>query len=212
MKKFKFVLLVALLLCVPERSFANPVSFKDGYGVMGSYMPQWSEAEFNYSYTSRSAVGVTAFTLDRGDEREKFAFAQFNHLVKRWNELESQANIYVVGGLGVRELNSDEALAGRLGIEADYETRRVYTSLYASQLQSTGDTSVSLVRSRFGIAPYKAPFTGLQTWLIAQVDYTPELEDETMVSPVVRLFYNNYALELGSTLKGEPFAAFMIHF
>ena len=212
MRLFKLAALAVLALGIPKLSLANPVSFKDGYGVMASSMPQWSDFEFNYSYTRQSALAVALFNLGKEGKRESFAFGQYNHLVKRWNELDSQANLYVIGGLGIRGYEYDGAPAARLGFEADYETRRIYTSIYANRLQSTGDSSVNLLRSRVGVAPYKAPFTGLQTWLIAQVDYTPELRDTTMVSPVIRFFYNNYALELGSTVKGEPFAAFMIHF
>lgn len=214
MKFIKYAVYTALALAIPAKSFANPVSFKDGYGVMASTMPQWSDFEFNYSYTNRSAVGVTLFNLDRGDKQESFAFGQYNYLLKRWNELDSQANLYVIGGLGAREYEDESAPAARVGFEADYETRRFYTSIYASRLQSTGDSGggVSLARGRVGFAPYKAPFTSLQTWLITQVDYTPELTDTTTVSPLVRFFYNNYALEVGSTLKGEPFAGVMIHF
>lgn len=212
MKFLQYAAYAALALAVPAKSFANPVSFKDGYGVMASTMPQWSDFEFNYSYTNRSAVGVTLFNLDRGGKRESFAFGQYNYLLKRWNELDSQANVYVIGGLGARGYEYEGAPAARVGFEADYETRRLYTSLYASRLQSTGDAGVTLARGRVGVAPYKASFTGLQTWLIAQVDYTPELTDTTTVSPLVRFFYNNYALEIGSTLKGEPFAGVMMHF
>ena len=51
MKCIKYAVYTALALAIPAKSFANPVSFQDGYGVMASTMPQWSDFEFNYSLT-----------------------------------------------------------------------------------------------------------------------------------------------------------------
>lgn len=201
------------LLLLPGGATANPVSFKDGWGIMPSYGGDWSDLQFNYSYTNRDALGVSGYYRDGDEHTATFGIVQYNYLVKRWNEMDSQASIYLSVGAGGRR-TSDESggFAGYAGMEADYETRRVYALVAVDDLQSAGDVDFARVRTRLGIAPYKAPIDKLQTWLMLQFEYMPEMEDEAVMTPLVRFFYNNYALELGASLDGEPFVGAMAHF
>ncbi len=209
----KYLLIPTIIFCWIARAEANPVSFKDGWGIMPAYGRDWAEVQFNYSLTNRSAIGVSDYFRDAKDSRSNFVVGQFNYLVKRWNELESQANIYASVGLG---LNSDakhgQGMAGYGTLEADYETRRIYTLIAGETLQATNGVDSNRIRFRAGVAPYKAPFEALQTWLLLQVEYMPEMDESTRVTPLVRLFLNNYALEVGASLDGKPFLAAMAHF
>jgi hypothetical protein len=46
-----------------------------------------------------------------------------------------------------------------------------------------------------------------------QVDMMPEMDDSVRVTPMVRLFYTNFVLELGASLdEGTPFVAGAAHF
>ncbi|MES2462700.1 MAG: hypothetical protein V4671_19130 [Armatimonadota bacterium] len=178
-----------------------------------TYTPDWSDLEVNYSLTNRYSVGAANMYRQGKDSSADFAVGEFNYLVSRWNELDSQANIYASAGAGGRQdSRDDESLAGYLRLEGDYETRRVYTLFGAESLQSPGSVDFNRLRYRAGVAPYLAPFTSLQTWVIAQVDYMPEMEDEVEVTPLLRFFYNNYALELGVSLNGKAFLGAMAHF
>lgn len=214
MSTVRLVSIAALILTVSvSQAVANPVSFKDGYGIMSSYSPDRFDTELNYSFSSRAAFGVSSINLlNYKDETPRFQFAQFNFLVKRWNELESQANFYVSLGAGARELDGDASAAGLIALEGDYETRRVYTSLLSETLQSAGGLDFNRIRSRAGVAPYLAPFESLQTWIIGQVEYTPDVEDTWTVTPLLRFFYNNIALEAGASVDGEVFIGTMLHF
>ncbi len=214
MKRFLFTTMLFVLLGLfPEKSFANPVSFKDGWGIMPAYTPDWSDFEVNYSFTNRYSIGVTDMYRKGKNSTANFTFGEFNYLIQRWNELESQANIYASIGTGGRHDSVDkEAVAGYGRLEGDYETRRIYTAIEAESLQSPGSVDFSRIRYRAGIAPYLAPFTSLQTWIIAQVDYMPEMKDEVTVTPLLRFFYNNYALEVGVSLDGKPYLGAMAHF
>jgi hypothetical protein len=121
----------------------------------------------------------------------------------------------VYGSVGVggrHDSEHDDSLAAYGGLEADYETRRIYTLIGAESLQSPSGVQFNRIRGRVGIAPYKASFTSLQTWIITQVDYMPEMDDRTVVTPLLRFFYNNYALEIGAGLNGKVFLAGMAHF
>lgn len=212
--KYCAYLIAALLyISMPKNSFANPVSFKDGWGIMPATAPDWSDLVVNYSFTNRYSLGASYFYRHGSDRTSNFAIGQFSYLVKRWNELDSQANVYVSAGLGGRhDSKLDDALAGYAAIEGDYETRRIYTLLGAESLQSPGGADFSRIRYRAGVAPYLAPFESLQTWLIAQVDYMPEMSDKITITPLVRFFLNNYALEVGVSLDGKPFVGAMAHF
>jgi hypothetical protein len=58
--------------------------------------------------------------------------------VKRWNELDSQANVNASVGFGGRhDSEKDDAVAAYAALEADYETRRIYSQLSAETLLLT---------------------------------------------------------------------------
>ena len=211
--RFLKYLALAGALTLPIKAFANPVSFKDGWGIMPSYAPDWSDLQINYSLSNRDAVGVSTYFRRLDDREVTFGIGQYNYLFKRWNELDSQANIYGLIGVGGRHDSKDgDSLAGYGGLEADYETRHLYTLLSYETLQSPGGVDANRLRGRVGFSPYKAPIDKLNTWLILQTDYMPEMEEEVTVTPLLRLFYNNYALEAGVSLNGDPFLGAMAHF
>jgi hypothetical protein len=213
MKLRTLLFAAALSAAVPNATFANPVSFKDGWGIMPTYAPDWSDLDFNYSLTNKDAIGVSNFYREGSDSTSDFVIARYNRLISRWNELDSQANVYGSMGVGGRhDSKHDDSIAVYGSLEADYETRRVYTLLGLETLQSPEGVASNRIRYRAGIAPYLAPFESLQTWIIAQVDYMPEMDDEVTVTPLLRFFLNNYALEVGVSLDGKPFLGAMAHF
>jgi hypothetical protein len=207
-------LLIALALLVfCEIAHANPVSFKGGYGIMPAYNKDWADLQLNYSTSNRRSLGVSSFYREGRESSATFGIGQYNYLLKRWNELDSQANVNASLGVGGRhDSKENDALAGYAALEGDYETRRVYSQLSAETLQSEASVHFSRYRARAGFAPYLAPFDGLQTWLIMQVDYMPEMENSLRLTPVARFFYNNFAFEGGVSLQGIPFVAAAGHF
>lgn len=209
----KRILLLLVLCLLPSAAAANPVSFKDGWGLMPSYGGDWSDLQINYSYSNRASVGLAHFYRDGEDSTANFGIGEFNYLFKRWNELESQANMYGSLGLGgVDDSHAGSDLAGYAAFQADYETRRIYTVLGYDSLFAANGVDFHRIRARAGVAPYLAPFDELNTWVVLQVEWMPEMEEEVVVTPLVRLFYNNFALELGVSLEGAPFVGGMAHF
>ncbi len=206
---------ILLFLCVTAHraTWANPVSFKGGYGVMPAYNDDWSDLQVNYSVTNRYSLGISSFYREGKDSTASFGLGQFNYLLRRWNELDSQANVNLSLGLGGRhDSHDDGALAGYGALEADYETRRVYTQLSAETLQSEGSVQFNRFRGRIGFTPYVAPFDALQTWVVLQVDEMPEMHESSRVTPLLRFFYNNFVLEVGASIEGTPFVAGAAHF
>lgn len=194
-------------------AWANPVSFKGGYGVMPAYNHDWADLQLNYSVTNRYSVGVSGFYRDGKESSSTFGIGQFNYLLKRWNELDSQANVNLSVGFGGRDDSErNGALAGYAALEADYETRRFYSQLSAETLQSEGAVHFDRYRARIGVTPYVAPFDSLQTWLVLQVDEMPQMSEGTRITPLIRLFIDNVALECGVSLEGTPFLGGAAHF
>lgn len=205
--------LIGIALQVPA-AWANPVSFKGGYGIMPAYNKDWFDVQANYSVTNRYAVGASSFYRQGKDSTAEFGMGQLNYLVKRWNELDSQANVNASVGFGGRHDSvASDSVAVYGALEADYETRRIYSQLSAETLQSDSDVQFSRYRARAGVAPYKAGFDALNTWLVMQLDIMPEMDEGVRVTPMVRLFYSNFVLELGASLnEGTPFVAGAAHF
>lgn len=208
----KWIATVVFVL-LPASVFANPVSFKDGWGIMPTYMPDWHDLQINYSVTNRYSVGLSEYYREANGHTTTFGLIQGNYLIKRWNEMESQANVYSSLGLGGRhDSREGDALAGYGALEADYETRRVYTLISGETLQSSDGVSFSRVRQRAGLAPYKAPIDEVHTWVIVQTEFMTGMDERWTVTPLLRFFLNNYAVEVGANLDGEPFLAAMAHF
>ena len=126
--------------------------------------------------------------------------------------MDSQTNLYVYGGAGVSERENDSGFSVMSGFQGDYETRRIYTLFLGENLHGENGIDVSRFRYRLGFAPYEGGFKDFHTWLIAQVQYTPNMNDEWTVTPMVRFFYQQYLIEVGSSLKGEPFVSGIFHF
>jgi hypothetical protein len=203
---------VALCVVLPKTVFAHPVSFKGGYGVMPSYTPERKELELNYSLTNSQAIGFNTIKLDYKDRELTFFLPQYSYKLFRRNELDSQTNLYTTVGAGIAHYEEDESVAGLAAFQADYETRSIYTLLGGEHLQTGDGIGLNRVRYRFGVAPYLASYEGFHSWLIGQVEYTPELDDEWTVTPLVRFFYQNYLVEVGSSTRGDLFVAGIFHF
>ncbi len=208
-------LFLVLFLCVTshQAARANPVSFKGGYGVMPAYNDDWSDLQVNYSVTNRYSLGMSSFYREGRDSSATFGMGQFNYLLQRWNELNSQANVNLSLGLGGRHDSHDNgALAGYAALEADYETRRIYAQLSAETLQSKSSVQFDRFRGRIGFTPYVAPFDALQTWVVLQVDEMPQMHERSRITPLLRFFYDNFVLEVGASIEGTPFLAGAAHF
>ena len=72
--------LLLLSVTISATASANPVSFKDGWGIMPAYTPEWSELEVNYSFTNKEAVGVSNFYHEGSDSTSDFAIVRYDCL------------------------------------------------------------------------------------------------------------------------------------
>jgi hypothetical protein len=183
---------------------ANPVIYQDGKMVDLIVDSKTTDAQFFYSLSSRIAMGYRYF--EYSEIPSPTHVGQINLLLKRRNTENSQANIYLLGGLGAQ----GDSITPYIGGEADWENRRVYISAFADQLG--GDDPMSRLVLRAGVAPYLAEFNELNSWFIIQVSQlNSDQEKETWALPMLRLFKDNVLLEVGSNGTMHQ-ATFRVHF
>jgi len=207
-KKLK---IISTSILLAASAAAHPVAFKGAYQLMFGTAGDVQNFELYRSYSAQAAWGIHAMRFE-GAEDEVFTGLQHNWLLKRWNLPSAQANVYAGLGAGLAgEIGNGSSPAGIGFFRADYETRRVYTAFDAKLVESA-DVSRGVFSAAVGIAPYKADFDQLNTWLILQVEHVTGMEENLDIVPKVRFFKGPYFLELGSTLRGQPVANFMIHF
>ncbi len=196
-------------------SYSHPVIYKDGTMIASQNMQMFSDNQINYSFHQKWATGLNLWRFNRDNgETAQFGLVRLNHLLKRWNSDDSQANIYLSTGAGVAESNFEHkgTKAGLLGgAEADWETRTLFTSFKFYQFSAPKLVDVSISQARIGFSPYEAEFDKLQSWVMLQAMYMPQVEKNVVVTPLLRFFYNNVLWEIGSSLRSEWFLNFMVH-
>jgi len=141
-------------------------------------------------------------------------YARLNYLAKRWNREASQANVFIWGGIGSASTDnaSGDQFAWNAGIQLDYETRRIYSSL-KSDLHETSDFSHRIDTLQLGLAPYEHDYDDVTTWFVVQGRrYTGEVFDGTEWAFLLRLFKANKWVDVGATTGGKLQAMFMFNF
>jgi hypothetical protein len=191
---------------------AHPVSYKGALSLMS--WNQADETETMLTYTLQRNIAVASvyhrMILEDGSE-VKYYGPQLNYLLRRWNGDDHQANIYVFGGAGAHERNSRNRSAGLAGVEADYETTKVYfSSKFMSIYPELGDNHYS-ARYRAGVSAFPFEFDTLAAWAIIDVQHNPQMKHAVTFTPVLRLFYRNVLLEAGSSFNGDLMLNFMVH-
>lgn len=191
---------------------AHPVAFEGAWQLMLGGNRSMQNFEFYRSDTPRTAFGFHAMRFEGERDDDLFAGLQRNFLLKRWNLPDAQANLYLGGAAGAAKQDGDAWAPAALGFfRADYETRRFYTA-FDTKLIASEDVSRGVTSLAFGIAPYKAEFEQLNTWLILQLDHVSGMEDDLEIIPKIRLFQGSHFVELGCSLDGDPQFSFMTHF
>lgn len=204
--------LMTLLLLISFKAFAHPVIYKGGWAISSSNMPDYSNNYVMYSLSNRFSVGMDHWRFGQRDEdlNNDLGLLKLNHLLWRRNGEESQANVYLHGGLGVEDQEFEKKTlrgAYMYGLEADWETRTLYTSLKHYQFND-----IAVTQARVGFSPKTAKFEDLQTWFMVQGMVINDVNEELMITPLVRFFYHNVLWEMGSSTRGEWMINLMVHY
>lgn len=200
----KSFLIFAILLTVvggaAKTALARPVTYAGGWMLMQMNDPFMNSAMAIYSPTARLGVGPV-FEHWR-DLDANFAGVQVNALLRRWNGPDYQGNFYLLSSFGRASGNGNAGAAANVGIEADWENRRWFTSFENRVTMAEDITREYTQKGRIGVAPYIAEYGSLHTWLMLQVDHRPEDRDEVTVTPLVRVFKGAWLGEAGINNKG----------
>jgi len=202
---------LALCLTLAAQARAHPVPFKDALSVMTWNQPFFNETMLAYSFHRKAAIAAQYMRMDMADGEMKVVTPQLNFLAKRWNELDSQANVYFIGGGGTYEFDRVTRTTALGGVEADWESRKYYVSSKLTGLWPNGDDNTYVQTYRAGIAAYPSEFDEISAWLILDVQHINRRERELTVTPVMRLFYRNVLTEIGASFTGDFMLNFMIH-
>jgi len=209
MKKVIFILFG---LSFNQPLWAHPVAFKGAVGVMTWSQSFMTDDWVTYSFRPDAAVAARHMRFDMPEGRMQFYAPQLDYLVKRWNESDSQVNIYVYGAYGTMNFQNQTRGAGLGGIEADAESRKYF--IMGKYEKMWGDLGPEFyhAEARLGIAPYEAEFIELASWFMIQYQYHPMLVRKDAVTPLIRLFYRSVLLETGVSTDGDWMMNFMFHF
>jgi hypothetical protein len=196
---------------------AKPIAYSQGTTVMAEYgAGTMEELQIFYAprYSYSIGGGHLALESDIDGRSSDITYARLNYLAKRWNREDSQANVFVWGGLGSARVdgNAGDHFAWNAGVQCDYETRRVYASL-KSDLHESSAFSHRIDTLQLGLAPYEHDYDSVATWLVVQGRrYTGEIFDGTEWALLLRLFKSNKWIEVGATTDGKLQAMVMFSF
>lgn len=207
----KSIGIILLIVFGPAFLLSHPVIYKGGVVVETENSIDMNEYHLGYSFLNTASVA--GHYIKEG--AVELQFVQLNYLVNRWNNDDSQANIYVTGALGAeRKLNSWTA-AQLVEIDMDWENRDYYflgKQRFVARHSNADDTNkVDLWHSRVraGIAPFRSDVNDLGIWFIMQFDKHNEKNWTT--TQLMRFYYKTALWELGANLNGSYQLNFMIH-
>lgn len=206
------ILFLAIISVLPFSVMAHPVSFEGAWGVM-SYNDK-KENELTLNYSIKSYFSVAASFIKIADTLEA-SIPRATVLAQRWNNEDSQANIYLGAGYGLEKSFNESKGVGLTQIDADWESRKFYVAasylqLFRENSDITKREDIKQGKARVGFAPYLAEYNDLNTWFIAQLK--KQDKEDVEITQFVRLFYRNVLIEIGTTLGGGGAFNFMAHF
>ncbi len=204
------LLMIGLLASLTAH--AAPMGFKDSWMTMGDFSKTYRELTANYALTPRDAIGVTSTYMQTNNKSQSQINNEltYTRLVKRWNMPEAQANIWFIGGVGETTGNYFSGTKATVspGIQADYETTRLYASANARIYIADGITN-NIVSARTGFSFYEANYDETQPWLIVEARRMSMVSDAYEVTPMLRLIHNRFFVEAGANFHGQPRLSFM---
>lgn len=164
----------------------------------------------NYTINGKDSVGL----VSEYERRQKFHLntVQYTRVLKRWNQDDSQGNLYLSSGAGGAEIKNNFKNGGFAAIEADWESRRYYVAYKGSMTKVESNGTWFRQMARVGVAPYIGGYEDLQTWFILQVNHTPQSDKNFVATPVIRIFKGAYLAEFGVATNKTVLFNFMAFF
>lgn len=192
---------------------ARPMPFRDGTAVTTQISEDEQTVFVRHAVLRNIAPGLLWSRFETAGPNDAEAVVpHLAWLAKRVNGRGFQANAYLIGGPAFYRDNSSADTGTWWTFQTDAESRRFYGMLAFDQWWSPDRFTRNEYAGRLGFAPYLAGFNDLNTWLVLETVYNPRASRTTTLKPLVRFFYHNCLLELGSTLQGSAFGNFSVEF
>ncbi len=208
--KLWFLCIASLLVSLTVK--AAPMGFKDSWMTMSDFSKTYRERTVNYALTPRDAIGVTSTYMQTDNQSQSQLNNEltYTRLVNRWNMPDAQANIWFIGGVGETTGNYFNGAKATVspGMQADYETTRLYASANARIYVADGITN-NVVSARTGFSFYEVNYDETQPWLIVEARRMSMVSTQYEVTPMLRLIHNRFFVEAGANLQGKPRLSFM---
>ena len=189
---------------------ARPVAYPGGYSMMQHHDYVSNSLHLNYTITGKDTVGL----MSEYERNQKFWLntVQYTRVLGRWNQDNSQGNLYFIGGAGGAEVKDNFKSGGFAGIEADWESRRYYLFYKNSLTKIDGQSTWFRQTARAGVAPYIGGYNDLNTWFMLQLDHTPYMNKNFVATPLIRVFKGEYLAEFGVSTNKTILFNFMTFF
>ena len=169
-------------------AFSHPTTYKSGKVLWYIKNNSIEDLRLGYSVKHNWLIGVRYLKTPNNSDM----MINSNWLLKRWNKVGSQANVYFLSNLAFNKKY-------HLGLQGDWENRRWYIAQTVDYYRNEFS-----YETRLGLSPYLIDFNGLSTWFIIQ-------NINGSIKPIIRLFKDNYLVEFGSK-KGNKYLTLMVHF
>jgi hypothetical protein len=207
------------LILLANAASALPVGFKDSWMTMGEISKDFSDTSVVYTFDQKAAVigaGVK-FKWQQSPtqtRRVNMAEAELAYRLARWNFPEAQANIYLQGGVGSAGSNffAGRQTVGLVGVQLDYETRRIYTALkwHGSYAKDFDYTRTSLAG---GFSFYKTEYDEWQPWLVLEATRVGgSAKDATEYTSYIRFIHKTLFIEAGAPFKSGKSEGLKVNF
>ena len=165
-------LLFLIVFFISINVFSRPVSYTGGTTFMAMNNGDRASSHIHYSPKYFYSLG---YKFEYWKDKDYVNhFLQGNYLVERFNNTDSQANIYLKTGIGTstylegdKDYNKSYFIAG----SADWETQKLYSN-YEVRYSDIGNIEDFIFHSgAFGFAPYVGNYGDLHTWALYTFQY-----------------------------------------
>ena len=201
------------LLALSMPALARPVSYAGGHMFMADHASDMDLLSYTYSPSFRWSASVGALRVDDLARSGRFDlnYVRASRLLRRWNLPSAQANVFGWVGLGEARTASGSGLGRHVGVQLDYETKRVYTA-FVSELHEGGGYSNRFDTASVGWAPYAHDVDRMATWIVLKGQRSSgAIDDGVKPIAVLRFFTTRWWVEVGADGDGRPVANVMLN-
>lgn len=194
----KFLTIFFIIISLAQNCQARQISYSGGTTAMIMNDALLNSVHLHYSPSYKYSIGVKSENMHQ--QEISLNSLQVNYLAKRFNQKESQGNIYLRFNTGNAHKSSEDEAFATVGLMTDFETRKYFISYQNAYYKSQDDIiSFFTQKARIGIAPYIANYGNIHTWLMLQVQHQSTLkgDQQTITTPLIRFFKGPYLTEIG---------------